>query len=162
VIVRALVIALVLVTSACIKSFGPDVGPVETCQGASCATPADAGALAGCQDDDSDPSRDVSFNADIMNGIFVRYKCKSCHTGGGAGKQDGKLDMASYTTLRIGGAKSHANVIIDGMPCESIIVQKVSPTPPFGRRMPRDGSTFLTTADDLLLRDWIFEGAHDN
>ena len=151
----------VFVLGACLKAIGPDLGPVGgsgSCTGPSCP---DGGFVPGC-DHDSDPLHDVSFAGDIMNGLFVRYKCKSCHTGGGAGNQDGKLDMASYATLRLGGAKGHMNDIIDGMPCESIIVQKVSPTPPFGLRMPRDGSTYLTTADDLLLRDWIFEGAHDN
>jgi hypothetical protein len=158
---RSIIILLVLSSSACLKAFGPDVGPGET---ASCpaATCPDAAGSSGCRDIDSDPSHDVTFSGDIMNGIFVRYKCKSCHTGGGDGKQNGKLDMASYATLRIGGAKGGMNVIINDQPCESIIVQKVSPTPPFGRRMPRDGSAYLTTADDLLLRDWIFEGAHEN
>ncbi|MDB4954249.1 MAG: hypothetical protein JWO36_1818 [Myxococcales bacterium] len=154
--------AVALVATGCIKSIGPDVGPAgtapTTCQGAACP---DAAMLGSC-DVDHDPAHDVSFSTDIMNGIFVRYKCKSCHSGGGAGKQDGKLDMASYTTLRIGGAKGGTNVILNGQPCESVIVQKVSPTPPFGLRMPRDSSTFLTTLDDLLLRDWIFEGARDN
>jgi len=157
---RPIMIAFVLASSACLKAFGPDVGPQEAPPAGSTV---DAGStVTGCADLDSDKAHDVSFTTDIMNGIFARYRCKNCHTGGGDGKSESKLDLATYATLRQGGGRSGAAIVINGMPCESILYQKTTAQPPFGRRMPRETSSYLTSADAHLLNDWIFEGAHEN
>lgn len=151
-------IVFILASSACLKTFGPDVGPQE----APPTVPTVDSGSTGCADLDSDKSHDVSFTTDIMNGIFARYRCKNCHTGGGDGRSQSELDLSTYATLRRGGGRSGAAIIIDGMPCESILYQKTTAQPPFGRRMPRESSTYLSQADAHLLNDWIFEGAHEN
>jgi hypothetical protein len=176
---KPIIIALML-ASGCLKAIGPDVGgepagsgvPAGSgdpgCQGASCPDAAvcvgaacvDAAPISGCNTD-SDPTHVVSFTAEIYGGLFVRNKCTACHTGGGEGIQDSGLNLATYATLRAGGGRSGTSVIIPGMPCASIIYQKVGAAPPFGSRMPKDNPR-LTQADMNLLSDWILEGANDN
>ncbi len=153
-----------LAGSGCLKSFGPDLGSELACQGADCVdgnTGLDD-TTGGCNNADSDPSTMVRFNGDIVTTILLPYKCRDCHSGNGDGKSQSKLDLASYATLRVGGSRSGAGIVVPNAPCNSILYQKVTPTPPFGRRMPRDSSTTLTPAHMRLLADWIAEGANEN
>ena len=53
-------------------------------------------------------------------------------------------------------------IVVPGDPCRSIILHKLSATPPFGARMPLDGPAYLSTEELLLVHDWIAEGAEDN
>jgi serine/threonine protein kinase len=62
---------------------------------------------------------------------------------------------------RRGGVRSGTDIIIDGKPCDSILIQKLGPAPKFGARMPNDG-TILPEEDLTLLKDWIAEGALNN
>lgn len=133
--------------TGCLDVIAPDVGPLQQPSG-SC-------------DDDSDPSQSVAFATGIVDGVFRRGGCPRCHTNGGDGVQQSGFDIATYTTLRAGGTRSKADIVIDGKPCTSILYEKVSPAPPFGARMPR-GESPLSTADQLLLHDWIAEGALAN
>ncbi len=146
------VLALLVVTTGCLDAIGPDVGPL-----ASTGTDGSTG-CAG----DSNPSLDVSFEVDILGGVFRRGGCDDCHTSDGVGLRQSGLDLRSYTTLRTGGGRSGASIILDGDPCASILVQKIEPGPPFGRRMPYNGPPYLSTTDIQLVRDWISEGARDN
>ena len=135
---------------------GPDVGGL--------ATPVDGPGFdgsAGC-DADSDPGTRVSFATDIAGGVFVRGRCTTCHTGGGEGVQQSGLSLASYADLRNGGRHSGDGIVVGGMPCESVLFQKVGPTPPFGRRMPYNGPPYLSAHDVTLVHDWIAEGALDD
>ncbi len=52
-------------------------------------------------------------------------------------------------------------IVVDGMPCASILYQKTGPSPPFGARMPRSASA-LSDADRKLIHDWIAEGAQND
>jgi hypothetical protein len=116
-----------------------------------------------CVDADSDPSTAVSFSRDLQP--LIMMNCAACHTPTGKtpiGLEVGRLDLSSYRTLRAGGAVSGSAIVTPGSPCESIVVQKISPAPPFGARMPLAGPPFLTDAEQQLFRDWIAEGAHDN
>jgi hypothetical protein len=92
--------------------------------------------------------------------------CVKCHTPGGAtpvGLHVGGLDMTSYDTFIKGGVHSGNGLIaVPGKPCESIVVEKIGPAPPFGARMPKDGPPYLTAEDAQTIVDWIAEGAHDN
>ncbi|HET9990209.1 MAG TPA: c-type cytochrome domain-containing protein [Kofleriaceae bacterium] len=137
---------------------GPDVGqPLHAADGSVVLGDAPPGCNA-----DSEPSRSVSFSADLVGGVFVRGKCVTCHTGGGQGVQQSGFNMSSYTQLRAGGQHSGTSIVVAGEPCSSIIVLKIDATPPFGRRMPYNGPPYLATSDIQLVRDWIAEGAHDN
>ena len=98
----------------------------------------------------------------ILGGVFRRGGCDDCHTSDGLGLRQSGLDLRSYTTLRTGGGRSGASIVIDRDPCASILVQKIEPGPPFGRRMPYNGPPYLSTTDIQLVRDWISEGARDN
>jgi hypothetical protein len=143
------VLAWVLATG-CLGPFAPDVGPrTSTTDGGLCSNAASTNVT-------------VHFQADIRNGVFVRGTCANCHTGTGLGLQLSGLDLTSYSTLRAGGGRSGVNIVVDAMPCASILVQKIGPNPPFGRRMPYNGPPYLADADILLVRDWVAQGAHDN
>jgi hypothetical protein len=138
--------------AGCLDELTPDVGPPLR---------------SVCADTDSDPSTPVSYQRDLVEGIFARPEllCIKCHTAGGdlpIGLLVGGLDLGSYDGLRHGGAQAGADVVIPGQPCESALYRKVVEGPPFGARMPLDGPPFLTTADVQLIIDWIAEGARDN
>ena len=149
---RWVVPVLSLVAAGCLGAIGPDVGPL---------TSATNDGPPGCAPD-SNPSLDVSFAVDIEGGVFRRGDCDGCHTSDGLGVRQSGLDLRSYTTLRTGGGRSGAAIVIARDPCASILVQKIEPGPPFGRRMPYNGPPYLSTSDIQLVRDWISEGARDN
>ena len=80
-----------------------------------------------------------------------------------------KFDPSTYTSLRAGGANSgscsgdHPGpcIIVPCRPCDSILIQKLGPMPPFGTRMPMD-NYFWTEPEMAVLREWIAQGARDN
>jgi hypothetical protein len=142
------VIALALV-AGCLKQFEPDVGPPLR---------------AACQDAAHDPSHQVRFATDV-DAVIVEYKCRDCHTPTGMtpiGYQVSGLDLTSYDTLRAGGLRSGMQIVVPGRPCESVLLQKVSDGPPYGARMPLDGTAYLGDDDLAVISDWIFEGALDD
>jgi len=51
---------------------------------------------------------------------------------------------------------------VAGRPCDSLLLQKLGPAPPFGSRMPMDGPPYLANEDLVQISDWIVEGANDN
>lgn len=116
-----------------------------------------AGMLFASCSNDSDPvSVPVvaakSFSKDIKP-IFEANGCQGCH-----GTNSG-LKVDSVSTLLKGGL--HGPAIIAGNADASILIQKVSATPPFGDRMPRFRSA-LTDGEIAILKTWINEGAKDN
>ena len=145
--------AIALCATGCLQAIAPDVGPLQT---------ATDGGTTTCSDADSDPATTVSFGSDIRGGVFHRGGCTNCHTGDGMGIQQSGLDLSNYATLRTGGGRSGARIVVDFMPCQSILAQKIQTAPPFGRRMPYDGPPYLSTSDIQLVQDWIAEGARDN
>jgi len=144
-----------LVLASCLP--GPDVGPPLALADASTQV---GDASTSCNAD-SDPAHAVSYSLDLVDGVFVRGKCLSCHTGGGEGAQQSGFVMSSYQTLRAGGRHSGTNIVIDGAPCSSILVEKLGSAPPFGKQMPYNGPPYLNAADVQLVHDWISEGARD-
>ncbi len=147
---RALVL---IVLGACVADpYAPDVGPPLT---------------GGCDDADSDPDADVSFGRDLrpmMDRASMAAGC-SCHTptnGSPSGISLAGLNLGSYAAMRMGGFNTGAEIIVPGEPCSSLLVDKLSPTPGWGARMPLDGPPYLTDDEQQLFRDWIAEGAHDN
>ena len=143
---RALALACV---AGCAQLIAPDVGPPLH---------------ATCTNTDSDPAHDTSYARDVAP-LFEEYHCVKCHTPDGQtplGYLVGGLDLSSYETLRTGGVRSGANVIVPGMPCTSVLLQKLGPAPPFGTRMPLDGPPYLDDEDLEALGNWIAEGAHDD
>jgi hypothetical protein len=138
--------------SACLSELEPEVGDLR------------AGT---CKSEDSDPAQLVSFQRDILP-LFERSGSQGgcgCHNSSGrntsAIEQSG-LDLLDYRSLMRGGNNSQSDIVVAGDPCASVLVQKVSSAPPFGARMPPSGPPFMTPQEISLLRDWIYEGAHDN
>jgi hypothetical protein len=148
-----IVITCVIFLCACIaEDLVPDVG---------------APIAGSCDDADSDPLVVVSFAHDIrplMDRESMAAGC-GCHTptnGTPSGISLGGLDLGSYESLRVGGFNSGAEVVVPGEPCSSLLVDKLSPTPSWGARMPYDGPPYLTEEEQQLVKDWIAEGANDN
>ena len=138
-----------LALAGCLDNLEPDVGSLIH---------------APCTNTDSDPAHDVSFAADIVP-IFKEYHCGTCHTPGGKtpiGIVVGGLDLTSYDTLRAGGVRSMAAIVVAGDACSSVLLQKLEPGPPFGARMPLEGAAYLGDDDLQHIADWIVEGARDN
>jgi hypothetical protein len=120
-----------------------------------------------CDPRDSNPDQEISFTRHllpVMTRPLGMGGC-SCHLPQSAvsiGVELGGVNASSYDSLRRGGVNSGTRIIVPGDPCASIIVQKVSETPPFGSRMPLDGPPFLNAAERQALHDWIAEGAQNN
>jgi hypothetical protein len=140
---------VVLALAGCAEMIEPDVGaPLHV----------------PCTNVDTAPDHDVSFARDI-GAIVDEYHCKTCHTPGGQtpiGFLVGGLDLTSYETLRAGGVRSMGEIIVPGMPCQSVLLQKLSPGPPFGSRMPLDGPPYLEAEDLEVISNWIAQGARDD
>ena len=121
------------------------------------------GFVAGCSDKGSDPvsvpittpaatSSPVSFRQDVLP-ILNRFGCTSCHGGSGG------LFIGTVTQIKAGG--THGPAVRPGDSANSIIVQKISPAPPFGDRMPQ-GGPYLPDSLQLVIRNWVDQGALDN
>ncbi len=142
-------VAAVALSGGCLDMIEPDVGPPTS---------------EICRNEDSDPDTDVSYSIDIAEGIFSQL-CFDCHHPQGAtplGIEVAGLDLSSYASLRRGGTTSGANIVAEGMPCDSVLWQKLAAGPPFGSRMPLSGPPFLSLQERRLISDWIAEGARDN
>jgi hypothetical protein len=120
----------------------------------------DAGMDNGCAVKDSDKSRSVSFASDVMP-ILAVCRCHNPNSDDPFAILESGLTIDGYENLRKGGEKTGVDVIVSGNPCTSIILQKLSETPPFGERMPLMGP-YLSQEQRTLISDWIAEGAHDN
>lgn len=144
-----------------------------------------AGSITGCAEldpgfgylqtrDETPPSETsetdgaVSFKEDIRP-ILNRLEddpagpgCRKCHYSTESvhvGLDLGGLDLASLGELRRGGATSGSKIVVAGSPEDSVIVQKLRGTYPFGARMPRTGPPYLEDEEIALVEQWIAEGA---
>jgi hypothetical protein len=105
--------------------------------------------------DDNDPPPpppQVSFMNHVRP-IFAANGCDNCHGGNGG------LNVQTVAQLLQGG--NHGPAIIPGNSAGSNLVRKLSPTPPFGDRMPQ-GGPYLPDATVQIIRDWIDQGAQNN
>jgi hypothetical protein len=123
------------------------------------------GVLAGqCDPADSNPAVAVSYSRDLRP-LFDRSNADGgcgCHNPGGPGVQLSGFDMSSLSVLRRGGQSSGRNIVVEGDPCASVLVQKLGPAPAIGARMPMSGPPFFTPEQIQQVADWIAEGAQDN
>lgn len=105
---------------------------------------------------DTEPSGGgYEFTADILP-IFEAHGCLSggCH---GSGSATVGLSLETLDGALAGG--SHGAGIV---PCDadaSIIIAKVSESPPFGSRMPIGANDPLSAADISVLVEWVEQGA---
>ena len=102
----------------------------------------------------------VSFKSEVLP-VLQRY-CLPCHAEESDNPSDLSLD--SYGAIMDGG--KHGPAVIAGDPEKSLLIQKLSDSPPFGDRMPlmkkhgADQTPRKLTNDELAtLKRWILEGA---
>ncbi|HET7501852.1 MAG TPA: hypothetical protein VFK02_12635 [Kofleriaceae bacterium] len=150
-VVTALVAAVIATLGFAACGLQPDVGPL----------------LAGtCENTDTNPAVTVSFAREIRPLLSRPMAGCGCHmptaSGVGPGTAISGLDLSSLASLRVGGHNSSGQIVVAMAPCDSILYQKVEDAPPFGSRMPLGGPPYLTPEEELLLHDWIAEGALDN
>ncbi|MBC8312599.1 MAG: T9SS type A sorting domain-containing protein [Candidatus Marinimicrobia bacterium] len=103
--------------------------------------------------DDGDGT-DISYENDIQP-IFDANCTSYCHSGGGT--YVGGLDLTSYDNLMLG-TSDHGPIIIPGYADYSILIQKLSDSPPFGQQMPYNQAP-LDESIISLISDWINAGA---
>ncbi|MCX6145116.1 MAG: hypothetical protein NTZ35_18085 [Ignavibacteriales bacterium] len=117
--------------------------------------------IAGCSDKGSNPAssspppqqtQDVSFKNQIVP-YFINYGCDGCHGGNGG------LDVQTVAQLLRGGI--HGPAVVAGKADSSIIIKKLSSSPPFGDRMPR-GGPYMADSTIQILKTWINQGAKNN
>lgn len=149
-------VCLLALTAGCIEAFDPLDPQVG------------AAARERCADQDSDPRNDVSFAQDVLplfKGQIESEPGCSCHQPtdpNPIGLQEAGLNLGTLLSLRAGGVRSGASIVVDGQPCASLLWQKLTSAPPFGARMPFDGPPFVSEQRRRLIADWIAEGARDN
>jgi hypothetical protein len=150
--IQPITLACLLAIAGCELAYEPDVGELS-------AEATDAGtASTAARCEDSDPTTDVSFARDIRPLLTKSSGGCSCHGSSAASS----LNLSSYDSLRRGGQTAGARIVVPGKPCESVLVQKVGQTPPFGSRMPLNGPPYFTAEELTRLRDWVAEGAKNN
>jgi uncharacterized membrane protein len=106
----------------------------------------------------------VSFAKDVVP--IISKRCLPCHAEENFNPSELSLD--SYDKLMAGG--KHGVPVIAGDANKSILVQKLSATPPFGDPMPRerkkkkdDPWTKQLSAEEIkVISDWIDQGAKNN
>jgi hypothetical protein len=154
-------VMIALALGACDLEYDPDVGPLpapDANEPMGVETDAGATGTPSTRCSDSDPMTAVTFSGHILP-LFARSpSCNGCH---GASATSG-FSVLTYESLQRGGQISGVEIIVPGKPCESLLLQKLGPAPPFGTRMPYNGPPFFSTAELTLVRDWIAEGALDN
>jgi hypothetical protein len=121
-----------------------------------------------CKPIDSDPDKAVSWENDLMP-LIKRANGNggcSCHlptNSRTSGIEIGGLDLSTFEKMMRGGKQAPSGkIVVPGNPCDSALLTKTTPAPPFGSRMPSDGPPYFTPAERGLLSDWIAEGAYDN
>jgi len=93
-----------------------------------------------------------SFATDVLPRL-TRYGCVGCHGGSGG------LFVDTQPHLLQGGV--HGPAVVPGNAAASLLIQKLSPNPPFGSRMPQGGSALADTTIQVI-REWIDQGALNN
>ncbi len=101
----------------------------------------------------------VSFMNDVRPIITSSCAIAACH---GDGSNQGSLTFGSATYPEVRNANGGSGpIVIVGNAASSNLYLKVTPTPPFGSRMPV-GGPFLSATQINLIRDWINQGALNN
>lgn len=106
----------------------------------------------------------VSFKDDVFP--IIKRACLPCHAEDNFNPSELSLD--SRDLLMAGG--KHGVAVLPGKPEESILLQKLSPRPPFGARMPLDpkkrrgepSKKSLTEEEISIIQGWVSQGTRDN
>jgi len=99
---------------------------------------------------------EVSFSKDVAP-VLDKF-CTTCHSEDE--DHPSQLYMDSYESLMNGG--KHGKAIMSGNSKESLLSQKMSDDPPFGKVMPPPGKPRPTPEQVALILAWIDQGAKKN
>lgn len=140
-------VLLALLLASCLEPLEPEVGEAMA---------------RSCENEDSNPEVDVSFEVDLKPRLQGGCGCHSplMPTSGGSISSTG-FSVGDYQSIMRGGMNSRDKIVIPGDPCESYLYQKLSNGPPTGSRMPI-GGPYWSRSEMQLLSDWIAEGARAN
>ena len=109
-------------------------------------------------DGDGDPPGDLTFAGDIYP--IITNNC-SCHTGGASGGLAMPDADTAYANL-VGvpsGQNGNLNRIEPGDPMASYLFHKISGIQMQGSQMPLNNAP-LSDADQMMVADWIMQGAN--
>ena len=98
----------------------------------------------------------VSFKNDVFP--VIKKNCLPCHSE--EQMNPSELDLDSYNDMMVGG--KHGKPLVPGKAKESLMIQKLGETPPFGDRMPLKAKEPLSEEEMKILIDWINQGAKKN
>ena len=120
--------------------------------------------LASCQSEQIDlsqvvePDGPVSFAADVQPLFRATCGGVGCHIG----ETTNGVNLTTHAqVLESIGLQYNAPIVVPGEPENSPLLDKLSPDPQFGTRMPQ-GRAPLSGDQIALVRTWIEEGALDN
>lgn len=115
-----------------------------------------SGALFAQDSTKTTSSTEVSFTKDVAP-VLNKF-CTTCHSA----EEDhpSELFMDSYESLMKGG--KHGKAIVQGNAKESLLSQKMSDDPPFGKMMPPPRKPRPTPEQVALILAWIDQGAKKN
>jgi len=100
--------------------------------------------------------QEISYKKDIVP-IFKKY-CLPCHTEDEMNPS--QLYLESYSELMDGG--KHGPPIVPGRSDTSMLLKKISSTPPFGDPMPYKFKRQFPVDTLTMLGKWIDQGAKNN
>jgi uncharacterized membrane protein len=112
--------------------------------------------LAAQEENKSKEKSKLSYAKDVAP-ILDRF-CAGCHNADE--EHPSQLFMESYESLMKGG--NHGNAIKPGNSKESLLMQKMSAVPPFGKVMPPPKKKTPTPEQVEIIRAWIDQGAKKN
>lgn len=118
----------------------------------------------GCEDQAMDANEeeelptDVSYAQDIQPIFDNSCGGASCHIG----EEESGVELTTYQDVMNSVGTQYGEEIVDpGNPGDSPLVDKITPNPEFGARMPQGGDP-LSEEEINLIRGWINEGANNN
>jgi hypothetical protein len=104
----------------------------------------------------SKPPKEISYSKEVAP-ILDKF-CATCHNEDE--DHPSQLFMDSYESLMKGG--KHGQAVKPGNAKESLLLQKLDPEPPFGKKMPPSKKLIPTDEQVEVLRQWIDQGAKKN
>jgi uncharacterized membrane protein len=108
------------------------------------------------QENSKERSKLVSFSNDVFP--IIKKHCLPCHASDS--ENPSELFMESFPDIMKGG--KHGKPVIPKKGDESILVQKIKPSPPFGDQMPLMTKKKLTDEEMEIFKKWIDQGAKKN
>ncbi len=112
--------------------------------------------LLDAQENSRGKNKPVSFSNDVFP--LIKKRCMPCHASDS--ENPSELFMETLPDIMKGG--KHGSPIIPKKGDESIIVQKLKPSPPFGEQMPLMTKKKLTDEEIEIIKKWIDQGAKKN